>query len=226
MLLRRSLLALLAAPAASAFCLSAQAASRPVALTGILGRKALLAIDGSALRSLAEGESYQGVRLVRLGSNEATVEVDGHTRTLRLGEAPVSVGSGASASSGNARIVLTADSRGHFTHQIRINDQLIDAVVDTGASTIAIGKRDADRLRIDYSKAPTLSVGTANGTANGTAKAWSVRLHSVRLGEVQAWNVEAVIVPQDMPFVLLGNNFLSEFSMSRHNDQMVLVKRQ
>lgn len=223
MLLRRSLLALLAAPAASAFCLSAQAASRPVALTGILGRKALLAIDGSALRSLAEGESYQGVRLVRLGSNEATVEVDGTTRTLRLGEAPVSVGSGASASSGNARIVLTADSRGHFTHQIRINDQLIDAVVDTGASTIAIGKRDADRLRIDYSKkAPTLNV----STANGTAKAWSVRLSHVRMGDAQVWNVEAVVVPQDMPFVLLGNNFLSEFSMSRHNDQMVLVKRQ
>lgn len=222
MLLRRSLLALLAAPAASAFCLSAQAASRPVALTGILGRKALLAIDGSALRSLAEGESYQGVRLIRLGSNEATVEVDGHTRTLRLGEAPVSVGSGASASSGNARIVLTADSRGHFTYQIRINDQLIDAVVDTGASTIAIGKRDADRLRIDYSKAPTLNV----STANGTAKAWSVRLSHVRMGDAQVWNVEAVIVPQDMPFVLLGNNFLSEFSMSRHNDQMVLVKRQ
>ena len=221
MLLRRSLLALLAAPAASAFCLSAQAASRPVALTGILGRKALLAIDGGALRSLAEGESYQGVRLVRLGNNEATVEVDGATRTLRLGEAPVSVGGGAATGSGNTRIVLTADSRGHFTHQIRINDQLIDAVVDTGASTIAIGKRDADRLRIDYSKAPTLNV----GTANGTAKAWSVRLHSVRLGEVQAWNVEAVIVPQDMPFVLLGNNFLAEFSMSRHNDQMVLVKR-
>lgn len=221
MLLRRSLLALLAAPAASAFCLSAQAASRPVALTGILGRKALLAIDGGALRSLAEGESYQGVRLVRLGNNEATVEVDGTTRTLRLGEAPVSVGGGAATGSGNTRIVLTADSRGHFTHQIRINDQLIDAVVDTGASTIAIGKRDADRLRIDYSKAPTLNV----GTANGTAKAWSVRLHSVRLGEVQAWNVEAVIVPQDMPFVLLGNNFLAEFSMSRHNDQMVLVKR-
>ena len=222
MLLRRSLLALLAAPAASAFCLSAQAASRPVALTGILGRKALLAIDGGALRSLAEGESYQGVRLVRLGNNEATVEVDGTTRTLRLGEAPVSVGSGASASSGNARIVLTADSRGHFTHQIRINDQLIDAVVDTGASTIAIGKRDADRLRIDYSKAPTLNV----GTANGTAKAWSVRLSHVRMGDAQVWNVEAVVVPQDMPFVLLGNNFLSEFSMSRHNDQMVLVKRQ
>ena len=221
MLLRRSLLALLAAPAASAFCLSAQAASRPVALTGILGRKALLAIDGGALRSLAEGESYQGVRLVRLGNNEATVEVDGTTRTLRLGEAPVSVGGGAATGSGNTRIVLTADSRGHFTHQIRINDQLIDAVVDTGASTIAIGKRDADRLRIDYSKAPTLNV----GTANGTAKAWSVRLHSVRLGEVQAWNVEAVIVPQDMPFVLLGNNFLAEFSMSRHNEQMVLVKR-
>lgn len=73
-----------------------------------------------------------------------------------------------------------ADKPGHFTHQIRINDQLIDAVVDTGASTIAIGKRDADRLRIDYSARPPNV-----GTANGTAKAWSVCSHNVRMGEVQ-----------------------------------------
>lgn len=222
MLLRRTLLACLAAPAATAIIQSAQAATRPVALTGILGRKALLAIDGNALRSLAEGESYQGVKLLHLGAGEATVEVDGSTRTLRIGEAPVSVGASVPSNGGNARIVLTADSQGHFTHSIRINDQLIEAMVDTGASTIAIGKRDADRLRIDYSTAPTLNV----GTANGMAKAWSVRLNSVRMGDVRLWNVAAVVVPQDMPFVLLGNNFLAEFSMSRNSDQMILVQRQ
>lgn len=223
MLHRRTLLACFLAPAASALCQPALAAGRQVALSGILGRKALLVIDGSTLRSLAEGESHSGVQLVRLGPNEATITVDGQTRTLRLGEASVNMGAGGnSGAPANARIVLTADSRGHFTQSIRINEQLIDAVIDTGASTIALGKRDADRLGIDYAKAPTLTI----GTANGTAKAWSVRLNSVRMGSVQLWNVEAVIVPQDMPFVLLGNNFLAEFSMTRHNDQMVLVRRQ
>lgn len=225
MLPRRTLLTLLSAPATWALALPTQARSRQVALSGVLGRKALLTLDGSALRSLAEGETYQGVRLIRLGTGEATVEVDGSIRTLRLGEAPVHAGSASgegSSATPSGRMVLTADSRGHFTPSVRINDQLVNAVIDTGASTIAIGKRDADRLRLDYQQAPTLNV----GTANGTAKAWSIRLHSVRMGDVQLWNLEAVVVPQDMPFVLLGNNFLSEFSMSRHNDQMVLIRRQ
>lgn len=221
MLHRRTLLACFLAPAASAVCQPALATGRQVALSGILGRKALLVIDGGALRSLAEGESHSGVQLLRLSQGEATVLVDGQTRTLRLGEAPVNLGAAGSGSAADARIVLTADSRGHFTQSVRINEQLIDAVIDTGASTIAIGKRDADRLGIDYAKAPTLSI----STANGIAKAWSVRLHSVRMGAARLWNLEAVIVPQDMPFVLLGNNFLAEFSMTRHNDQMVLVKR-
>lgn len=200
-----------------------QASSRKVALSGILGRKALLTIDGVGLRSLAEGETHQGVRLVRLSNGEATVDVDGTIRTLRLGEAPVSVGSSAPArTSDQGKIVLIADSRGHFAESVRINGQLIDALIDTGASTIAIAKRDADRLHIHYSQVPTVNI----GTANGTVKAWSVRLESLRMGDVQLWNLEAVVVPQDMPFVLLGNNFLSEFSMSRHNDQMMLVQRQ
>jgi aspartyl protease family protein len=52
-----------------------------------------------------------------------------------------------------------------------------------------------------------------------------MKLDSVRIGDVEVFGVEAIVTPQPMPFVLLGNSFLTEFQMTRTNDQMVLEKR-
>jgi len=38
-------------------------------------------------------------------------------------------------------------------------------------------------------------------------------------------DVEAIVSQQPMPYVLLGNSFISRFSMRRGADQMVLEKR-
>jgi aspartyl protease family protein len=62
-------------------------------------------------------------------------------------------------------------------------------------------------------------------TANGVANGWLVKLDSVRLGSVEVFNVEAVVTPTAMPYVLLGNSFLNHFQMTRTNDEMVLEKR-
>jgi aspartyl protease family protein len=52
-----------------------------------------------------------------------------------------------------------------------------------------------------------------------------VKLNSVRLGDIEIFGVEAVVTPQAMPFVLLGNSFLSDLQMTRNAQQMVLEKR-
>ena len=38
-------------------------------------------------------------------------------------------------------------------------------------------------------------------------------------------NVDAVVMPQAMPFMLLGNSFLNRFQMLRDNDQLTLTKK-
>jgi hypothetical protein len=48
-----------------------------------------------------------------------------------------------------------------------------------------------------------------------------VTLTSVRVGEVEVFNVNAVVVPSDA-HVLLGNSFLTRFQMRRDNDVMRL----
>jgi aspartyl protease family protein len=37
--------------------------------------------------------------------------------------------------------------------------------------------------------------------------------------------VAAIVLPQAMPYILLGNSFLTRFQMQRNNDQLTLEKR-
>jgi aspartyl protease family protein len=192
-------------------------AQTAVALAGILGSKALLVVNGSAPRGIAVGETHQGVRVISVEKEQALVEVDGARRSLRLGEAPVSVGS----RTGGRRVVLMADARGHFINTGMINGTRMQYMVDTGASAVAIGQNDADRMGIRYRSGQPVQMQTANGVAQG----WRMRLDSVRVGDVELRGVDAIVTPQPMPYVLLGNSFLREFEMSRNGDEMMLLKR-
>lgn len=197
--------------------LCAVAADQSIALAGVLGSKALLVVDGSAPRAVGPGETHQGVKVLSVTRDEATVEVQGTRRLLRLGESPVALGSSGSGK----RIVLMADNQGHFINTGTINGKPMKYMVDTGASVVAIGRPDAERMGIKVDDSQKVIMSTANGSATG----WRVRLNSVRLGDVEVLGVMAVIMPEGMPFVLLGNSFLTQFQMTRTNDQMVLEKR-
>jgi aspartyl protease family protein len=39
------------------------------------------------------------------------------------------------------------------------------------------------------------------------------------------YGVAAIVLPQPMPYVLLGNSFLTRFQMQRTNDQLTLDRR-
>jgi aspartyl protease family protein len=52
-----------------------------------------------------------------------------------------------------------------------------------------------------------------------------VKLGTVRVGDVEVREVDAVVSPQPMPFVLLGNSFLTRFQMKRDNDTLRLEKK-
>lgn len=207
-------------------CLLALAATQPgvaraqsVALQGMLGARALLMVEGGAPKSVAVGESHQGIKVLSTTSDTATVEVAGQRVTLRLGDSPASVGARGTASSG--RIVLTASSGGHFLSQGSINGRTVQFLVDTGATSVSLGVSDAERIGLNYQAGHPVRMNTANGTAQG----WRTRLDSVRLGDVEIHNVEAVVTPQGMPYVLLGNSYLARFQMKRDNDQMTLERR-
>ena len=119
------------------------------------------------------------------------------------------------------RVVLQADARGHFISQGRINGKAMQYMVDTGASAVAIGQNDADRMGIRYRSGQPVQMQTANGVAQG----WRLRLDSVHIGDVELRGVDAIVTQQPMPMVLLGNSVLTQFNMTRSGNEMVLEKR-
>ena len=196
------------------------ATAQTVTLNGSMGtRQALLVIDGVP-RVVNVGATAQGVRLVSLSGSQAEIEVDGKRRTLVAGAGPVRMGSAAAVSGGN-EIVLTAGSGGHFLTEGKINGNAVTFLVDTGATTIAMGQADADRIGLAYKNAPRGFAGTANGRVPVSV----VMLSSVRVGDVEIANVEAVVMPSSMQHILLGNSFLTRFQMKRDNETMRLIKR-
>ena len=191
--------------------------AQSVALAGILGGKALLVVDGSAPRSVAPGGSHMGVRVVSVGRDGVVLEVAGAQRAIQLGESPVNIG----GSAAGQRIVLKADARGHFINSGFINGRVMQYMVDTGATTVAIGRPDAQRMGLKFEQGQPVMMNTANGTAQG----WRMRLESVRVGDVELRSVDAIVTAEAMPYVLLGNSFLREFHMNRSGDEMVLQRR-
>jgi aspartyl protease family protein len=208
---------LLLVPAFALACMAASA--QTVSLSGSMGERALLMINGTP-KTLAVGASHQGVRLVSMSAGEAVVEIGGKRATLVLGGAQVNLG-GAPSAGGGKRIVLSAGSGGHFMSSGSINGKAVSFMVDTGATTIAISEADANRIGLDFRNGPR---GMA-ATANGQVPVHRALLGSVRVGDVTVYDVEAMVVPLQMPYVLLGNSFLNRFQMKRENDVMTLERR-
>jgi aspartyl protease family protein len=211
---------LLLACAALAACGAAFAQS--VALQGMMGNRALLIVDGHAPKMVAPGDTYEGVKVVSTSGEQAVVEINGQRHTLRVGDAPASVGNSAPRAGTGTQIVLPAGTGGHFYSEGLINGKPVNFIVDTGATFIALSMLEAQRLGIDYR---TKGQQGRMGTANGSVTVWRVKLDSVRVGEVELFGVDAVLVPSDLPYVLLGNSFLSRFQITQGAGRMVLERR-
>ncbi|MGM9480511.1 retropepsin-like aspartic protease family protein [Roseateles sp. NT4] len=189
-----------------------------VHLNGMLGtRAALLVIDGEA-RTMQVGTTALGVKLIALEDGRATVEYGGKRQTLAMGAAPGRLEANPGA---QRQIVLPVGPGGHFTATGTINGHTTTFLVDTGATSVAIGQIEADKLGLRYLNGRRL----ITQTANGIAPAYQLSLSSVRIGGVEIRDVEAIVIPGLTSHVLLGNSFLNRFQMRRENDVMTLDLR-
>ena len=195
------------------------AAAQSVSMSGSLGDKALLVIDGTP-RTVAAGATVSGVKVISVSGSQTVVELGGKRQTLVLGGAQVNLG-GAASAGGGTTITLAAGPGGHFVSSGTINGRAVRFVVDTGATNVALSEAVARSIGLDFGKGERV----LTNTANGQVVAHRVSLREVRVGDVTVYNVDATIVPAMMDMVLLGNSFLSRFQMKRDADVLVLEKR-
>lgn len=204
--------------ALACLCASSGAAAADISVVGLFPGKAVLVVNGGQPRTLTVGKSTdEGIKLIAVDSDEAVVDVEGKRHRLRIGEQVYSGGSGAQAQ----RVTLTADAQGHFVTTGTVNGATMRFLVDTGATTIALGAADARRANIDVTRGrPGVTM-----TANGPTQTWLVRINSIRVGDVVLNDVEAAVLAHDMPVALLGMSFLNRMEMTRDGSTMVLRKR-
>ena len=201
----------------AAILLATSALSTEVTVVGLSPSKAVVQIDAGAPRTLSIGQkSAEGVTLLSVGKGEATFDIDGSRRVIKLGQQHTTT-----MASSSPKVTLSADSRGHYVVEGQINGGSVRFIVDTGATVVALSHLDAQRLNINYRRGEPARMNTANGVAN----AWRVKLDSVRVGSITIDNVDAVVMEnQSMP-VLLGMSFLNRVNMQREGQLLTLTKR-
>ncbi len=181
-------------------------------------KAAVFAIDGGEPKTVKVGQKWSGITVIAVERGQATIEIDGKRRTLKLGQHHRS---GAVAASSREKVTLAADSRGMFLAEGAINGITMRFMVDTGATYVGMSARDAVRLGIDFQKGRPVMMQTANGRVMN----YLVKLDRVKLGEIELTGVEGVVGEQDMPFVLLGMSFLNRLEMQRDGASMTLIRR-
>jgi aspartyl protease family protein len=195
-----------------------QAAAADVALIGMIGDKAaVLAVDGGDPKTVKVGQKWNGITVLSVDRDRATVEIDGQQRVLMHGQHY----RGEAPKSDRQQVTLSADASGMFVTQGAINGMPVRFVVDTGASSIALPGREAQRLGIDYRKGDRAMVNTANGVTG----AYRVTLDRVKLGGIELNAVEGVVIEQGLNITLLGMSFLNRVEMKRDGQMMTLMRR-
>lgn len=191
-----------------------------VAVIGVFGEKAVvLAVDGGNPKTVKVGHTWNGIKVLEVKGDLATLEVDGKRQVLRRG---MHYRSAASVQSSDRHsVTLSADARGHFFSEGAINGNPVRFVVDTGATLVALPGAEARRLGIDYRK------GTRGitETAGGPVEAFRVRLDRVRLGDIELTGVDGVVIEQGLNVALLGMSFLNRVEMKREGQTMTLIRR-
>ena len=200
--------------------LAALPAAADVALIGVIGDKAVvIAVDGGEPKTVKVGQKWQGITVIAVVKDRATVEIDGKARVLKRGQHYRNAGDPADPKRQIA--ILASDPAGHFFTEGAINGTPVRFVVDTGATVIALPGRDATRLGIDYRKGARGTVSTANGPTT----VYQVKFDRVKLGGIELTSVDGVVIEQGLDVALLGMSFLNRVDMRREGQTMTLIRR-
>ena len=119
---------------------------------------------------------------------------------------------------GEVRLERSGDS--HFYADTEVDGTSIRMMVDSGASIVALTRRDAEAIGIDVDRLP---VGGMARTAGGDVPMRTVMLDSVEVDGIEVRGVQAAVVDADMGVSLLGQSFLSKLdAVNVEGDTMTL----
>ncbi|MBK8628933.1 MAG: TIGR02281 family clan AA aspartic protease [Sphingomonadales bacterium] len=134
--------------------------------------------------------------------------------------APAETKSAALAGNGFASATLVRAADGHFYADAMVNGAPVRFMVDTGATSVALTKSDAQTIGLQFNDAEFTATGEGAG---GAFKLKPITLDRVAVGAVEATGISAVIGDDSLKQSLLGQSFLSRVgTVTIEGDRMEL----
>ena len=106
--------------------------------------------------------------------------------------------------------LVPADQRGHFVASFRINGRPFEAIVDTGATAVALNMGTARRAGISVNPGDFIH---EVDTANGKARAALEKIPDISIGRIVLRDVQAVVLEdRALRTNLIGMTFLQRLA--------------
>ena len=195
------------------------AAVAPIEILALFKDRAVIR-TGGAEHMLKVGEtSPQGVTLLSADAEGARVRFRGEEHSLSLSNRVA----GNFKPADRQRVDISPDKLGQYRIRGAIDGQLVNFLVDTGASVVAMSTRHARSLGLDC--AGRGRTGTVQ-TAQGSASACFINLSQVTVGGITGHNVQAAVIEGDYPVeILLGMSFLRQVAMEERAGVLSLTAK-
>ena len=122
----------------------------------------------------------------------------------------------------DGNVVISQGADGHYRATIKVNDQPLSFLIDTGASHVVLTQKDAQALGF---KLENLQFWNTAMTANGPVSTAPVRLWEMTLGPYTDRNVSASVNSGEMKISLLGMSYLNLYSSIEISQKEMILKR-
>lgn len=182
-----------------------------------LGKDKVVMNIGGQTKVLTVGETAGNIKVISADTEQCVLEINGQSKTYPMG----SQISTHFAKSEKPVVRVVRDNAGLYRSSGLINGQMVNVIVDTGATMVTMNMDQAKALGVEMNGKPAQVE-----TASGKAKGYLINLEQVSLGPIHVNNVPAVIVEGAYPpQILLGMSFLQGLEIHNHEQLLELQQK-
>ncbi len=118
---------------------------------------------------------------------------------------------------------VNMDGQGHFRDEFRLNGHRTNALIDTGATLVAINASMAQRIGIRLRSSDFIY---EVNTANGTTRAAAAKITRLEIGRIHVENVDAVVLEDNaLTGTLIGMSFLKRLQSFQVDSGRLVLKQ-